>query len=120
MLPTSNNIKTVRQTSYFISRATSINSDCCRLSTDGQGSQQQRGYTRISIESNFVTYVVSYTQTEEAPEEPKAKYMTALNSTVASVFAREYVFVFNDPNARTGKRGEGGGEEDSKVLGTYG
>ena len=43
--------------------------------------------------------------------------MAALNCTVASVPAREYVFVLTDANARTGKRGEDGGEADSKVLG---
>ena len=42
--------------------------------------------------------------------------MAALNCTVASVPAREYIFVLTDANARTGKRGEGGGETDSKVL----
>ena len=46
--------------------------------------------------------------------------MAALNCTVASVPAREYVFVLTDANARTGKRGEGGGEADIKVLGAYG
>ena len=46
--------------------------------------------------------------------------MAALNCTVASVPAREYVFVLTDTNARTGKRGEGGGETDTKVLGAYG
>ena len=46
--------------------------------------------------------------------------MAALNRTVASVPAREYVFVLTDANARTGKRDEGGGEADSKVLGAYG
>ena len=76
--------------------------------------------TRISIKSNIVTFVVAYAPIEEAPEGQKAKYMTALNSTVASVPAREYVFVLTDTNARTRKRGEGGGEEDSKVLGAYG
>ena len=45
--------------------------------------------------------------------------MAAINCTVASVLAREYVFVLTDANARTGKRGEGGGEADSKVLGAY-
>ena len=45
--------------------------------------------------------------------------MAALKYTVASVPAREYVFVLTDANARTGKRGEGG-EVDSKVLGEYG
>ena len=34
--------------------------------------------------------------------------------------AREHVFVLTDANARTGKRGERGGETDSKVLGAYG
>ena len=45
--------------------------------------------------------------------------MAALNSTVASVPAREYLFVLADANARTGKRGEGGGEAGSKVLSAY-
>ena len=74
----------------------------------------------MSIKSNFVTFVVAYAPTEEAPEGQKAKYMAALNCTVASVPARKYVFVLTDTNARTGKRGEGGGEADSKVLGAYG
>ena len=47
----------------------------------------------ISIKSNFVTFVVAYAPTEEAPEGQKTKYMEALNCTVASVPAREYVFV---------------------------
>ena len=72
---------------------------------------------RILVKSNFVTFVVAYAPTEEAPEGPKAKYMAALNCTVALVPAREYVFVLTGANARTGKRGEGGGETDSKVLG---
>ena len=75
---------------------------------------------RVPIKSNFVTFVVAYAPTEEAPEGQKAKYMAALNCTVASVPGREYVFVLTDANARTGKRGEGGGEADSKVLGAYG
>ena len=75
---------------------------------------------RISIKSNVVTFVVAYAPTEEASEGQKAKYMAALNCTVASVPAREYVFVLTDANARTGKRGEGGGEAGSKVLGAYG
>ena len=46
--------------------------------------------------------------------------MAVLNCTLASVLAREYVFVSTDANARTGKKGEqGGGEADSKVLGAY-
>ena len=46
--------------------------------------------------------------------------MAALNFNVASVPAREYAFVLTDANARTGERGEGGGEADSKVSGAYG
>ena len=75
---------------------------------------------RISSKSNFVTFVVAYAPTEEALEGQKAKYMAALNYTVASVPAREYVFVLANANARTGKRGKGGGEADGKVLGAYG
>ena len=74
---------------------------------------------RISIISIFVTFVVVYAPTEEALEEKKTKYMAPLNCTVASVPAREYVFVITDANARTGKRCEGG-EAGSKVLGAYG
>ena len=48
---------------------------------------------RISIKSNFVTFVIAYAPTEEAPEGHKAKCMAALNCTVASVPARKYVFV---------------------------
>ena len=68
---------------------------------------------RILIKSNFVTFVVAYAPTEEAPEGQKAKHMAALNCTVASVPAREYFFVLTDAKARAGKRGEGG-EADSK------
>ena len=65
--------------------------------------------------------MVAYAPTEEAPEGQKAKYTAALNCTVASVPAREDVFVLTDANARTGRRGEGGGEADSKkVFGAYG
>ena len=46
--------------------------------------------------------------------------MAALNNTVASVPAREYIFVLTKANARTGKRYEGDGEAGSKVLGAYG
>ena len=75
---------------------------------------------RISIKSNFVTFVVAYAPTEEAPEGQKAKYMAAVNCTIAFLPAREYVFVLADANARTGKRGKDGGEAGSKVLGAYG
>ena len=37
---------------------------------------------RISIKSNFVTFVVAYAPTEEAPEEQKAKCMAALSTAL--------------------------------------
>ena len=79
-----------------------------------------KAQTSIKSNFNFVTSVVAYAPTEEAAEGQKAKYMAALDCTVASVPTREYVFVLTDVNARTGKRGEGGGGADSKVLGAYG
>ena len=76
---------------------------------------------RIWIKPNFVTFVVAYAPTEEAPEGQKDKYMAVLNNTImAAVPARGYFFVLKDVNPRTGKRGEGGGGVDSKVLGSYG
>ena len=75
---------------------------------------------RIPIKSIFVTFVVAYAPTEKAPEGQKVKYMAALSCTLASMPAREYVFVLTYASARTGKSGEGGGEADSKVLGAYG
>ena len=64
--------------------------------------------------------MVAYAPTEEAPEGQNAKHMAALNCTAASVRAREYVFILTYANAGIGKRGEGGREADSKVLGAYG
>ena len=64
--------------------------------------------------------MVAYARTEEAPEGQKDEYMAVLNSTVASVPAREYVLVSTETNARTGKIGVGGEEAGSKVLGAYG
>ena len=43
---------------------------------------------RISFVSSFVTFVVAYTSTEQAPEGQNTMYMAALNSTVPSVPAR--------------------------------
>ena len=62
--------------------------------------------------------MVAYAPTEEAPEGQKAKYMAAVNCTACPLGNMSYVLT--DANARTGKRGEGGGEEDSEVLGAYG
>ena len=64
--------------------------------------------------------MVAYAPAEEAQDGQKDKYIAALSCTVASAPAREHVSVLTDVNARTGKRGQGEGEADSKVLGTYG
>ena len=60
---------------------------------------------RISIKLNFAMVVVAYAPIEEAPEGQKAKNMAALNCTVASVPAREYVFVLTDANVCWGGYG---------------
>ena len=75
---------------------------------------------RILLKSNFVTFVLAYAPTKQMPEGQKVKYMAAPNSAVASMPARDYVLGFTDANARTGRRGEGGGEADSKMFGAYG
>ena len=64
--------------------------------------------------------MVAYAPTEESSEGQKAKYVAALNSTVAPVPAQKCLFVLPDANARKGKRGKGNGKAGSKVLGTYG
>ena len=62
----------------------------------------------IAIECISARLLKAHAPTEEAPERQKAKYMAALNCSVVSVPAWEYVFVLTDANAKTGKRGEGG------------
>ena len=64
--------------------------------------------------------MVAHAPTKEAVEGQKAEYIAFFSSTLASVPAREYVFVLTDANASTGKISEGGREADSKVLGSYG
>ena len=76
--------------------------------------------TLISNKSNFVTFEAAYAPTEEALKGQKAKYMAALNCTVASVPAQGLVFALTDANARTGKICESREEAESKVLGAYG
>ena len=56
----------------------------------------------------------TYAPTEEALERRKAKSMAALNNTVASMPALDFVFPFTGANAKTGRRGEGGGEIETK------
>ena len=43
--------------------------------------------------------------------------MVAVNRTVPSMPVRNYVFVLTDAIARKGRRGKGGGEADSNMLG---
>ena len=73
--------------------------------------------TRISIQPSIATFVLTYAPTEEAPEGQEAKYVAALTSTVASMPAREYIFVYTDANARTGKLGEGRRGSRQKSVG---
>ena len=54
-----------------------------------------------SIKSTFVTSMVAYAPTEDVEEGEKAKYVSALNRTVARVPAREHAFVLTNANDRT-------------------
>ena len=76
------------------------------------------------MNSNFILFLDAYSPTEKAADGQKANCMVALNSTVASVSAREYVFGLTDVNAREGKGRESGGEADITahitVLGAHG
>ena len=49
--------------------------------------------TRNSTKPNILTFVVTYAPTEEALEGQETKYMAALKSTVASMLAREYIYL---------------------------
>ena len=53
-------------------------------------------------------------------EGKKATYTAALNSTVARVPAREYVFGLTEANTKTWKIGEGGRKADVTVFDPYG
>ena len=69
------------------------------------------------IKYNFVTFEVAFAPTEQVSEGQKAKYMVAVNRTVPSMSVRNYVFVLTDAIARKGRRGKGGGEANSSMLG---
>ena len=58
--------------------------------------------------------MVAYAPTEEIPEGQKAKNMAALHSTVASVPAREYVFVLTDANAGQGREVTAEGKQTAR------
>ena len=75
--------------------------------TESSNPRPPQSLKHSSIKSNFVTFVVAYAPTVEAPEGQKTKNMAALSCTVASMPSREYVFVLTDANAETEKRGEG-------------
>lgn len=48
--------------------------------------------------------MVAYFATEDAAEGKRAKYIAALQHTVAPVSAREHIFLLTDANAWRGKR----------------
>ena len=70
--------------------------------------------------SNAVSFVVGYAPTETAPPREKDKFWNDISDTISQVPGKEHLVVMMDANARTGKRGEGGGEKNSKVIGEYG
>lgn len=70
----------------------------------------------ISVELNFVTFVVAYTPAEDAAEREKAIH--GPEYTRSNGADGENVFVLTNANARTAKRGERGGETDSKESST--
>ena len=76
--------------------------------------------TQISIQSSFVTFVVAYVSIEEATEGQSTYYVAVLNSIVALVATRQYIFYLTDANARAVTRSEQGGEDDNKVLAAFG
>ena len=69
---------------------------------------------RILIKPNFVTFVVAYAPTEGAPEGQKAKYMAAFNCTVASMPARECVFVQKTRTPGQGRKVRAEGKQTAK------
>ena len=64
--------------------------------------------------------MLAYAPIEKAPGGQNTKCMAALNCTVASVAAREYLFVLTAASARKRERGYCEREADSKVLDAYG
>ena len=63
--------------------------------------------------------MVAYAPTEKTPEGQQAKFIAAINSTVASVLARHHYFGVTNANVSAGRRDEGGGGKDRKVMGAY-
>ena len=73
----------------------------------------------LTGKSNAVTCVVAYGQTDTVSNtrEQKDVFWADLESAVSRVPSSDYLLVLIDANARTGVRV---GEEDCKVIGTYG
>ena len=73
----------------------------------------------LTGKSNAVTFVVAYgpTDTVSNTREQKDVFWAGLESAVSRVPSSDYLFVLIDANARTGVRM---GEEDCKVVGSYG
>ena len=73
----------------------------------------------LTGKSNAVTFVVAYgpTDTVSNTREQKDVFWADLESGVSRVPSSDYLFFLTDANARTGVRM---GEEDCKVIGSYG
>ena len=73
----------------------------------------------LTGKSNAVTFVVAYgpTDTVSNTREQEDVFWADLESAVSRVPSSDYLFILLDANARTGVRM---GEEDCKVIGSYG
>ena len=69
---------------------------------------------RIPIKLHFVTFVVAYAPTEEAPEGQKGKYLPTLNSTVASVPAWDTSSFWPTPTPGQGREVREAGKQTAK------
>ena len=69
---------------------------------------------------NAITFVVAYGPTDTVPKmrQPKDAFWADLDSAASRVSSSDYLFVLIDANVRAG--GVRIGEEDCKVIGTYG
>ena len=73
----------------------------------------------ISGQSGAVDFVSAYAPTEVSKDETKQAFWDRLDSLVQRIPAKGCVYVLMDVNARTGRRIEGG-IQDEGILGTYG
>ena len=71
----------------------------------------------LTGKSNAVTLAYGPTDTVSNTREQKDVFWAGLESAVSRVPSSDYLFVLIDANAKTGVRM---GEEDCKVIGSYG